>query len=220
MKTLRFCRNMDSIVAAVLLIVAFSAGRIGYWLGATRSAEDTTMPIGRIAGEEAFEFSDSFSEVDSVRAQIYGLALRSLAEFRVRNIGMLTNAGPASPDRQRKVILAVRELRATVAEFRDTDGEPLVLGELLRVLKREGLRDAWFHWYLDYLRRHPTAVLVARLASEAASVADAIGRGAELREALDRVSRLPNPAMAGPGTLAAGTGRGRTAFSTKGLPLE
>lgn len=180
---------------ALLFLVAAGTGLAGFYAGLLRENGATRLPQGALLALDYLTSSDSFSEVESVRASLDGLAIRyaNAAQALIAE-DILHPSTPADARPTRAVpplAAAIQMLEEVLPEFRGTGAEAQLLQPLLYALKRERRYDRWLEVYLDALYRHPTHRLVADLAGEALAISQATGRTDELNAALRHLEAIP-----------------------------
>lgn len=178
----RFGRRMAGFLATMVL-----AGIAGYRLHDYQRNSNSVTKIGAPWDLDYFTHPESFSEIEASRTDMEGLAARYRTEIRTRYLYAADSAQPVA--RRRSSVIA--ELERGVEEFRNTPGEPLVLQDLLLLLKQAGEYDRWLTVYLDMLYRRPTEEIIGILAREAQELGTAVGRAAEVDAALRHVLEIP-----------------------------
>jgi hypothetical protein len=167
----------------------------GYGLRSLQQGRDLTLALQHIPPVEYYVSRESFSEVEQTKANLDALSCRFLTDWRVRNhpavlaMSAATQAG-RSVDSARSAG-AIQELEQAIEEFKATEEELVLAQELLRMLKHERLYDRWLDLYLRALYEHPTDHMVGSGAQEAVAISQATGRQAEVRQALEHVTRIP-----------------------------
>lgn len=163
----RSSRTFQGLVAAAA-VLGVSGWLFGQVPRSTAVDCDQSLPEAALVDPQVFASFESFSEVDAARAQIRGLGLRALTDFRMRHPAIFHASHRRSAATKRDIDAAIAELRELVLEFVDTEGEPILLNELLRILKKEDHIPAWRAAYEAYARRHPMSELAMRLAGDTA----------------------------------------------------
>jgi len=159
----------------------------GYWIHDYRAVTIRSSGSMTVWGLDDFVRPRSFSPVEATRAELEGLAQLYRAETRTRLLN--ADASPVSAAARRTE--AIARLESGLRAFRDTPGEPVVVQDLLLLLKKSGDHGRWLDVYLDFVYRCPTEELIGLFASDALEVAGGAGRTAEVTAALRHVMEIP-----------------------------
>ena len=179
MKHARFLRRIIPVLATVV-----AAGTLGLQLrdgsfSQTRAGKTSTLP-----DLDFFVRPRSFSEIETTRAELEGLALRFRTETRARHLS-LNQKNPA----ERQTVIA--ELERGIAEFKETPEELFLVQDLLLLLRAEGQNDRWLDVYLDILYRRPTQDLLATFLDTAQRLAQETGRESEVDSGFRHLLQIP-----------------------------
>ena len=181
------------LLKLVCLFACFVSGAI---LG-KHQRDPETESLSGIPTLDYFIVDQSFSEIKNSKAVLAGLAARFREEFQVQRCMQFeaTTSTIATctarlgnlpyPDRM------IQELESEISEFSGTDEELALTGDLLRVLRTDGLYDRWLRSYLTALYAHPTNRIVAAYAHDAMTIAQRVGRQTEVVNALRLVNSIP-----------------------------
>jgi hypothetical protein len=179
MKPARFFRRFIPVLATVI-----AAGTLGLYLrdwtaSPTHSGNPSSLP-----DLDFFVRPRSFSEIETTRAELEGLALRFRTETRARHLS-LTGKSPA----ERQTVIA--ELERGIAEFKETPEEFYLVQDLLLLLRSQGQNDRWLDVYLDILYRRPTQDLLATFLDTAQRLARETGRESEVDSGFRHLLQIP-----------------------------
>lgn len=179
MKPARFVRRLIPALATVLAAGALGLHLRDWTLSQTHAGNSSTLP-----DLDYFVRPRSFSEIETTRAELEGLALRFRTETRARHLG-LTGKSPA----ERQTVIA--ELERGIAEFKETPEEFYLVQDLLLLLRAEGQNDRWLDVYLEVLYRRPTQDLLATFLDTAQRLAQTTGRESEVQSGFQHLLQIP-----------------------------
>jgi len=162
-----------------VVVALLSAGGVGYHLAAERKDSGSWLALERTPPLEYYATQESFSEVENTKSSLEALCLRFRTAVRAKRVAdreanvRSCGAGAAS---EPHLDSAIADLEQGMSEFAGTDQELDVAEDLLLALKMAKQFDRWVDVYLKALYEHPTHRVVARLARDAASIANQCGR--------------------------------------------
>jgi hypothetical protein len=184
---------MRRTIGAFLLALVAGAG--GYYLHAFRADSVSTLPRQGVQAMECYFAWDSFSEVEEAKSLLKAAARQFIEELRTRPVvGVFTGAvdRPSTPEAKAAGFTkAVRAMEQTIAEFKDTEEELILVKEFLWLLQREENYDRWLDVYLAALYRHPTHPLVGDFAVRALHFSQVSGRETEVWRAFQHLNNIP-----------------------------
>ncbi|MBN9692033.1 MAG: hypothetical protein J0M24_17460 [Verrucomicrobia bacterium] len=179
MKHARFLRRTIPALATVIAAGALGLQLRDWTFSTARAGKATVLP-----DLDFFVRPRSFSEIETTRAELEGLALRFRTETRARHLG-LDRKNPAD----RHTVIA--ELERGIAEFKETPEELFLVQDLLLLLRAEGQNDRWLDVYLDILYRRPTQDLLATFLDTAQRLAQATSRESEVESGFRHLLQIP-----------------------------
>lgn len=179
MKPARFVRRLVPALATVIAAGALGLHLRDWSVAQTHAGSSSTLP-----DLDYFVRPRSFSEIETTRAELEGLALRFRTETRARHLG-LTGKNPG----ERQTVIA--ELERGIAEFKETPEEFYLVQDLLLLLRAEGQNDRWLDVYLEVLYRRPTQDLLATFLDTAQRLAQATGRESEVESGFRHLLQIP-----------------------------
>lgn len=182
-----------NLLKLVCLFACFISGA----LFGKHQRDPETESLSGVPSLDYFIADQSFSEIKNAKAVLAGLADRFREEFQVQRCMQFQattsaiGAGPARLGNPRYPERMIQELESGISEFSGTDEELVLTGDLLRVLRADGLYDRWLRIYLSALYAHPTNGIVAAYARDAMVIAQGVGRQNEVVNALRLVDSIP-----------------------------
>ena len=179
------------------ILLSLAAGGLGYCLNTGREAAIFSSSAHTIAPVEDFESPASFSEIENSKSLLDAECRRFVVELRTKWVPAL-NMIPAGDKRASSVprrttnrINPVLEIKQKIEEFKGTEQEFLLVGELLTVLRWEKHHSQWLDTYLRILYQHPTQPLLGQWAVRAIEVGRITGREHEVLSAFRHLRSIP-----------------------------
>ena len=179
------------------ILLSLAAGSLGYCLNAGREAAIFSSSAHTVGPLEDFESPASFSEIKNSKSLLDAECLRFVVELRTKWVPAL-NMIPAGDQRASiglrsttNRINPVLEITKKIEEFKGTEQEFLLVGELLTVLRWEKLHRQWLDTYLRILYQHPTQPLLGQWAARAVEVGRITGREREVLDAFRHLRSIP-----------------------------
>lgn len=176
-----FCCLLAGFLAAVLINHTLSKH---YELGATS-----------VPNLDYFILDDSFSEIQSAKAVLAGLSRRVLTELEIERCGQLrtVSSGTDHSDSKRAAYAQhnIEQLNWAVDEFKGTEQELVLTGNLLHTMWASEQYEGWLDTYLRLLYTHPTYDLVGTLVPDAFQIGSRLGRKEEVVQGLRFLQGIP-----------------------------
>lgn len=187
--------NIRNLTSSILLSVI--AGGLGCCLSAGRKAAVYSSSAQTISRLEDFESPASFSEIENSKSLLEAECRRFVVELRTKWVPAL-NTFPAGDKRASggprwitNRIDPVLALKEKIEEFKGTEQEFLLLGELLTVLRWEKRYSQWLDTYLHILYQYPTQPVVGQWVDRAIETGKILGREREVMEAFRHLKGIP-----------------------------
>jgi len=182
MKRLKL-RRWNAPILAMVAVAGVMSGSMKDW----RALHPATGAGGLPTDLDYYVQARSFSEIETARAELEGLALRYRAETRQKHMERRDQSGFGTEARQ----AAIAELEKGIAEFRDTPEELILVQDLLLLLRAEGQHHRWLDVYLDVLYRRPTHAVLATFLRNAIQAGEQTGRQDEVVAGLRHLRAIP-----------------------------
>lgn len=176
-------RRWNAPILVTVAVVGVVSGSLKDW----RAVFPASGPGGLPRDLDYYAGSRSFSEIETARAELEGLALRYRAETRQKQMEGWDRSGFSTEARQ----AAIADLEKGIAEFRDTPEELILVQDLLLLLRAEGQHHRWLDVYLDVLYRRPTHAVLATFLRNAIEAGERTGREDEVAAGLRHLREIP-----------------------------
>lgn len=154
----------------LLLLTAAVAGiGAGWWY--REHHLNVRSPLSDVPPLEYFASNGTFSEVDQARSHLRALVRRQIYWIQIRQAALpaerVRQPGPGADAPEDPAAPLMAAFEALQTEWLGTAEESEVVQALLLLLQARGEHRRWVNAYLDFLYRHPTDILVGRLAETA-----------------------------------------------------